>query len=95
MRTREAKARIESGMDEWNHNLGTMKAKTGSAASRADVGYRETVAELQKQFDDLKIRSARVWDVADESFDSARKDVESSWDEWKIRANKAWKELPK
>ena len=54
MSTHETKARIESGMDEWKRNLETMKAKTDSAASRTDVKYRETVAQLQKQFDDLK-----------------------------------------
>jgi hypothetical protein len=93
MSTHETKARIDSGMDEWKRNLETMKAKTGSAASQADVKYRETVAQLQKQFDDLKIKSAKAWDVADDSFDSARKDVEASWDEWEIRAKKAWEDL--
>jgi len=89
----ETKARIESGMDEWKRNLETMKAKTGSAASQANVKYRETVAQLQKQYDELKVRSARVWDAADDSFDSARKDVESAWDEWVGRAKKVWEDL--
>jgi len=95
MSTHETKARIEAGMDEWKRNLETMKAKAGDAGSQADVKYRETVAQLQKQFDDLKIRSAKAWDVADDSFDSARKDVEASWDEWEIRAKKAWEDLSK
>ena len=43
----------------------------------------------------MKIKSAKAWDVADDSFDSARKDVESAWDEWEIRAKKAWEDLSK
>jgi hypothetical protein len=93
MSTHESKARIESGMDEWNRNLETMRAKTGSAASQADVKYRETVAQLQKQFDDLKIKSAKSRDRADVSIDSAHKNVEDAWDEWETRAKKAWDDL--
>jgi hypothetical protein len=95
MSTHETKARIDSAMDEWKRNLQVMNSKTRAAASEGDVKYRETVAQLQKQFDDLKIKSAKAWDVADDSFDSARKDVEAAWDEWEVRAEKAWKDLSK
>jgi len=95
MSTRETKACIESGMDEWKRNLETMKAKTGAAAGQTDVKYRETVAQLQKQFNDLKIKTAKAWDVADDSFESARKDLEAAWDEWETRAKKAWEDLSK
>jgi len=50
MSTRETKACIESGMDEWKRNLETMKAKNCSAARQTDVKYRETGARLQEWF---------------------------------------------
>ena len=33
--------------------------------------------------------------MADDSFDSARKDIEAAWDEWETQAKKAWKDLSK
>jgi hypothetical protein len=95
MSTHETKARIESAMDEWKRDLETMKAKTGSTVGQADVKYRETVAQLQEQFDDLTIKSAKAWDVADDSFDSALKDIQASWDEWESRAKRSWEDLSK
>ena len=53
------------------------------------------MAQLQKELDDLKIQAARSWDVADDSWDSTRKDLEFQWQEWEVRAKRAWSELSK
>jgi len=91
----ETKARIEAQIDEWKRNLETMKAKAEASTGEANVGYRDSVAQLQKQLDGLKIQAARSWDVADDSWDSTRKDLEFQWQEWEVRAKRAWSELSK
>jgi hypothetical protein len=91
----ETKARIEAQIDEWKRNLETMKAKAEASKGQASVGYREGVAQLQKQLDDLKVQAARSWDVADDSWDSTRKELELQWQEWEVRAKRAWSDLSK
>jgi len=53
------------------------------------------VGQLQKQLDDLKIRAAKTWDVADDAWDTNRKDLELAWAEWEVRAKQAWRDLTK
>jgi hypothetical protein len=91
----EMKARIDAQSAEWKTNLDTMRAKADAATGDAKVGYQERVAGLQKQFDELKIQAARSWDVADDKWDSASKDLELKWDEWQLRAKSAWHEFTK
>ena len=91
----ETKARIEAQIDEWKRNLETMKAKAEASTGDAKVGYRESVAQLQEQLDGLKIRAAKSWDVADDSWDSTRKELELQWQEWEVRAKRAWSDLSK
>jgi len=91
----ETKARIEAQIDEWKRNLETMKAKAEASTGEANVGYRDSVAQLQKQLDGLKIQAARSWDVADDSWDSTRKELELQWQEWEVRAKRAWSDLSK
>jgi len=89
----EFKARVESQMDEWKRKLDVMKAKAEAANGDAKVKYAEKVEELQKQYDDLRIKSARVWDAADDKWDKVSDDFEETWDEWTDRAGKAWDDL--
>jgi hypothetical protein len=91
----ETRARVEAQIDEWKRNLDTMKAKAESSTGDANVKYKESVAKLQVQLDDLKIRAAKVWDSADDSWESASKDLESTWQEWEGRAKAAWDDLSK
>jgi len=89
----EYKARVESQMDEWKRKLDVMGAKAEAAGGDAKVKYTERVAGLQKQYDDLKIKSARIWDVADDKWEEASESFEGTWGEWTDRAGKAWDEL--
>ena len=91
----ETQARIEAQIDEWKKNIETMKAKAEASTGHVNVEYREHVAQLQKQFDDLKIQAASAWDVADDSWDSALKDLELKWEEWELRAKQMWNEASK
>lgn len=91
----ESKARIDGQINEWKNNLETLKAKAAVSTGEARVGYQEKVGELQKQLDDLKIQAAAAWDVADDSWDSTRKDLELKWAEWEVRAKQAWGDLTK
>ena len=59
------------------------------------VEYAQTLSELRKQFDEFKIKAARAWDVADDKWDSAGKELEQSWEEWVVRAKHAWDDLSK
>lgn len=91
----EMKARFETQMDEWKRNLEIMKAKAEASTGDAKVALLEAVAERQKEFDELKIQAAKAWDAADDSWDSASRDLELKWDEWQLRAKKAWNEFQK
>lgn len=89
----ETKARMDGQVDEWKKNLETMSAKAGAASGQARVDYRKNVEQLQKQFDELKVMAAHAWDVADDSWDSTRKDLELKWEDWEVRAKRAWRDL--
>lgn len=89
----ETKARIAAQIDEWQRNLEIMKAKAEASAGDAKVTYLKAVSESQDQFDALKVQAAKTWDVADDSWGSASKDLEIKWDEWQLRAKKAWNDL--
>jgi hypothetical protein len=89
----EVKARVDAQFNEWQRNLETMKAKADASAGDAKVDYLKAVSEYQGQFDALKIQAAKTWDVADDAWDSASKDLDIKWDEWKLRAKKAWNDL--
>jgi ribosome recycling factor len=91
--TQETKARIEAQIDEWQRDLKTMKAKVEAATGDSRVEYRERVNQLGEQFDDFKIRTAKMRDEADDTLDSGRKDFELQWDEWQLRAKRAWRDL--
>jgi hypothetical protein len=91
----ETKARVDAQINEWQRNLETMKAKAEASVGDAKVAYLKAVSESQGQFDDLKIQAAKTWDVADDTWDSASKDLEIKWDEWQLRAKKAWNDLSK
>lgn len=91
----ETKARTEALIDEWKRNLDTMKAKAEASTGDAKVGYREAVADLQKQLDGLKIQAAHSWDVADDSWDVTWKELDLKWQEWEVRAKRAWADFSK
>jgi len=91
----ETQARIDAQINEWKRNLDAMKTKAEAATGDAKVAYQENVGLLQKQLDELKVRAAKAWDVADDTWDASRKDLESAWSEWEDRAKKAWNELTK
>jgi hypothetical protein len=95
MERHEIKARYEAQIAEWKANLDVMKAKAEASSGQAKVGYQESVAQLQKQLDDFKVQAAGKWDVADEKWDSTRKDLELGWQEWELRAKRAWNDLSK
>ena len=84
----ESKARIDGQINEWKNNLETLKAKAAVSTGEARVGYQEKVGELQKQLDNLKIQAAAAWDVADDSWDSTRKDLELKWGSGKSAPNR-------
>jgi hypothetical protein len=89
----ETKARIDAQIAEWQRNLETMRAKAEASAGDVKVNYLKAVSEYQAQLDALKVQAARTWDVADDSWDSASKDLGIKWDEWQLRAKKAWNDL--
>lgn len=91
----ETKARIEAKISEWKNNLEIMRAKADAATGDAKVGYKESVAALQAQLDEMKISAAAAWDVADDSWDSARNDLDLAWQRWEAKAKSAWDELSK
>lgn len=91
----EIKARIDAQTDEWNNKIATMKAKADAATGDAKVGYQETVGDLQKQLNDLKVKAAAAWDTADDRFESVGKDLELAWSEWELRAKTALNDLMK
>jgi hypothetical protein len=89
----ETQARVDAQINEWRNNLETMKAKAGAATGDAKVSYLESVEQLQKQFDGLKIEAAKAWDVADDSWESAGKELELQLQDWEVRAKRAWSDL--
>jgi hypothetical protein len=89
----EAKARFDAQMDEWKRNLDVMKAKSDAAAGDAKVGYAKTVAGLQEQYDEMKIKAAKTWDAADDAWDDAYRDLEAAWNDWSARAMRAWDDI--
>ena len=89
MERHEIKARVDAKLDEWKNHLDAMQAKAGSKAGEADAQYREHLAELQSQYNDLKISAAKAWDTADDKFDGVSKDLELKWAEWEVRAKHA------
>jgi hypothetical protein len=89
----ETKARVDAQINEWQRNLETMKAKAEASVGDSKVTYLKAVSESQGQFDALKIQAAKTWDVADDAWDSASKDLDIKWDEWQLRAKKAWNDL--
>jgi len=89
----ETKARVDAQINEWQRKIQTLKAKAEAATGEGKVEYQERVGQLEKQLDDLKIRAARAWDVADDKWDSAREDIELAWAEWEVRAKGAWRDL--
>jgi len=91
----EIKARIDAQTDEWNNNIATMKAKADAATGDAKVAYQENVGQLQKQLSEFKVKAAAAWDVADDKFEEAGKDLELAWSEWELRARTALNELMK
>lgn len=91
----EMKARFDTRIDEWKRNLDLMKAKAEASTGDAKVQSLKSVAEFQSQLDALKIQAGRAWDTADDSWESASKDLELKWDEWQLRAKKAWNDLSK
>ena len=93
MDKRESKARIEAQMDEWKLNLKTMKAKADAATGGTKVAYAEQVAELQKQYDEVKVKAATAADTADDKWKATAKDLENTWDDWVARAKKAKDDL--
>lgn len=91
----EAQARMDAQINEWKSNLETMKAKAEVAQGQTHLEYKQTVADLQKQFDDLKIKAAAAWDAADDKWDTTRADLELGWEEWVVRAKHSWDDLTK
>ena len=91
----EAKARMQAQLDEWKANLEIMKAKAAASPAQTHVEYTKTVADLQKQYDEYKIKAAAARDAADDKFDLARADLEVGWEEWVVRAKHAWSDLTK
>ena len=89
MERHEIKARVDAKLDEWKNHLDAMQAKAGSKTGEADAHYREHLAELQSQYNDLKISAAKAWDTADDKFDGVSKDLELKWAEWEVRAKHA------
>jgi hypothetical protein len=95
MERHEIKARVDAQMSEWKNNLDVMKAKADAKTGDTNAKYREGVADLQSQYDDLKISAAKAWDVADDKAGEASDAVELKWAEWQVRANQAWEDISK
>ena len=89
----ELKARIDAQDAEWMRNLATMKAKADVASGEAKVRYQDEVAKLQEQLNDLRIQGARLWDTADDKWDTAAEDLQARWGEWELRAKSALNDL--
>jgi hypothetical protein len=91
----ETKARMDAQINEWQRNLESLKTKADASVSDVKVDVLKVMSEYQGQLDALKVQAARTWDVADDAWDSASKDLELKWDEWQLRAKKAWDDLSK
>lgn len=70
-----------------------MKAKAEAATGETKVGYKETVAKLTEQLNDIKIQSAKTWDVADDKWDAMSTELQATWAEWEVRAKSTWNDL--
>jgi len=90
MQKQELKARVDAQMDEGKRSLDVMKAKAEASTGDVKVKHAETVAGLQKQYDELKIKAAGAWDSADDTWDDVSKDIAKGWDDWTDRAAKSW-----
>ena len=89
----EIKARIDAQIDEWYRSIDALKARGEAATGTAKADYLKQASEYQTELDGLKIEAAKVWDVADDAWDSAGKDLQLKWDEWQLRARNAWSDL--
>lgn len=89
----ELRARIDAQDSEWQRNLDTMHARAEAASGDAKVKYREQVATLQKQLDELRIQAAKAWDSADDKWDDASDELQAKWGEWELRAKSALNDL--
>jgi|PersoiStandDraft_1058852.scaffolds.fasta_scaffold345876_1 hypothetical protein len=95
MERHEIKALVDARMEEGKRTLDTMKARLDATTGEAAADYRERVAQLKREHDELKARAARSLEVADEAFDAACKDLELAMDEWDVLAKRTFHGLPK
>lgn len=95
MQKNELKARVDAQIDEGKRNLDVMKAKAASLTGEEKVKNAERVATLQKQYDELKIKAAKAWDSADDTWENVSRDIAKGWDDWTDRVAKSWDDAKK
>lgn len=91
----ELEARIQAESDEWRRNIDIMKAKAETATGERKLRYRQDIAGLERQFDELKIQAAKTWDIAEDKWDEAAHDLELKWKEFELKAREELNQLVK
>lgn len=89
----EMKARIEAQLEEWKGTLDTMWAKADTSTGDSKAEYLDSVMESRRQLDGLKIEAAKVWDAADDLWESAGPELDLKWEKWKLSTKQAWDKL--
>lgn len=85
----EIKSRVDAKLDEWKRHLDAMRVKVDESEYDAKVEYRERVADLAREHQELRLKAAQAWmetAEGDARFDATVDDIEQALDEWEKRA---------
>ena len=76
---KEMKAKAEATMMEWQAQLDKLYAEAKAAQGDAGAKYREQIAELEKNRDEMRKKMKEAMDASEEAWKEMQSGFESAW----------------
>ncbi len=75
----EMKTKTEAAMKEWQAQIDKLHAQAKEMQGEGEVKYREQIAELEKNRDEMRKKMNEAMDASEDAWKEMRSGFESAW----------------
>lgn len=76
---KEMKTKAEAAMKKWQAQIDKLYAEAKAAQGNAEAKYREQIAELEKNRDEMRNKMKEAMDASEEAWKDMQGGFESAW----------------
>lgn len=72
--------KLQAQLDEWNADIGKLKAQAEKAEADAKIKYNKEIEELQAMQAAAKKKLAQLKEAGDDTWEDLKAGIENAWD---------------